>query len=140
MKIKIKKLDERFKMPTKGSSESACYDCYATSYIVNGKKHIYGLGFACEPPEGYSVELRPRSSISNHGLSLTNSIGTVDADYRGELIVKFYECDDFVKPYQVGERVCQMKLVRDYQEDVMLVDELSETIRGDGGFGSTGLK
>ena len=142
MKIKIKPLADNFKMPIKGSKKSACYDCYATSIRYDSDTNTYncGLGFAAEPPEGYSIELRPRSSIYKTGLILSNSIGTIDADYNGELMVKFYVARDGTFPYRKGDRVCQMKLVKDYQEELMLVNELSDTERGTGGFGSTGNK
>ena len=141
MKIKIKKLDERFKMPIKGDPDSACYDCFATSKEYDYKCGVwtYGLGFAVEPPKGYSIEIHPRSSIYKTGLVLCNSTGIVDNKYRGEVMAKFYIMRENME-YEIGDRVCQMKLVKDYQEELMLVDELSETVRGDGGFGSTGLK
>jgi dUTP pyrophosphatase len=141
MKIKIKPLAENFKMPVKGSKDSACYDCYATSMRIseNGEVVTYGLGFSAEPPKGYSIDLRSRSSISKTGLSLSNSIGTIDNDYRGEFMAKFYAKGVPVeKMYKVGERVCQIKLVKDYGEELELVEGLSDTHRGKGGFGSTG--
>lgn len=143
MKIKIKKLNENFKMPVRGSEDSACFDCYATSRSISedGKVVTYGLGFSAEPPKGYSIDLRPRSSIYKTGLSLCNSIGTIDNDYRNEFMAKFYTHGTPIdKMYNVGERVCQIKLVKDYQEELELVDGLDDTKRGMGGFGSTGLK
>lgn len=143
MKIKIKPLSENFKMPIKGDPESACYDCYAVSKEWDARHNVwsYGLGFAVEPPKGYSIELHPRSSIYKTGLILCNSTGVVDNQYRGEVKVKFYESDSFIyDEYNIGDRVCQMRLVKDYQEELMLVDELSDTERGTGGFGSTGNK
>ena len=141
--IKIKPLANNFKMPVRGSEDSACFDCYATSRSISedGKVVTYGLGFSAEPPKGYSIDLRPRSSVYKTGLSLCNSIGTIDNDYRNEFMAKFYTHGTLIdKMYNVGERVCQIKLVKDYQEELMLVDELSDTERGTGGFGSTGNK
>ena len=141
MKIKIKQLADNFKMPIKGDPESACYDCYATSKEYDKERNIwtYGLGFAVEPPKGYSIEMHPRSSIYKTGLVLCNSTGIVDYQYRGEVMAKFYIMRENME-YEIGDRVCQMRLVKDYQEELMLVDELSDTERGTGGFGSTGNK
>lgn len=142
-KLKIKPLHENFKQPIKGSEYSACYDCYAVSrdFSMDGKLVTYGLGFAVEPPIGYSIELMPRSSIRKTGLSLCNSIGQIDWDYRGQVMATFYTRDaDIENIYQVGDRVCQMKLVKDEPTQLVIVDSIDETERGDGGFGSTGLK
>lgn len=141
-KLKIKPLHEKFIMPIKGSDASACYDCYATSVEFDSENNVvsYGLGFSVEPPKGYRVDIRPRSSIYKTGLVLCNSIGTIDNDYRGQIFAKFYTSNAKIENiYQVGDRVCQMMLVRDEPTQLVIVDNTTDTVRGDGGFGSTGL-
>lgn len=142
-KLKIKPLHEKFIMPIKGSEDSACYDCYATSIVFDKENNVvsYGLGFSVEPPKGYRVDLRSRSSIYKTGLVLCNGQGTVDNDYRGEIFAKFYTRNAKIENiYQVGDRVCQIMLVRDEPTQLVIVDNTIDTERGAGGFGSTGLK
>lgn len=143
--IRIKFLDKhkkipRAKLPFRGSSHSACWDVYATSKEVNnyGKVVKYGLGFAVELPPMTQLDFRPRSSIWKTGLVLSNSIGTIDEDYRGEISAVFYHMIPELPEYEVGDRIGQIQLVN--RQDVLFVEvgELSDTVRGDGGFGSTG--
>jgi dUTP pyrophosphatase len=107
-------------------------------YDEDNKYHEYGVGIAVEIPPGYELQIRPRSSIRKKSLVLVNSPGTIDADYRGELIVTFKEIDDRGEIYAVGERIAQAVLVPIPQVRYEEVDELTDTERGDGGFGSTG--
>lgn len=142
--LKIKPLVDNFKMPVKAHNEDACFDCYAhdIEYKKDGKIIAYNLGFACQPPEGYHVAIYPRSSIYKAGLVLCNSRGTIDNPYRGSISALFYvvnEGNDF-KPYEIGDRICQMRLVKDIDTKLVLSGTLSDTVRGDGGFGSTGRK
>ncbi len=138
--FKIKPLSIDFIPPIKGSEHSACYDLYATTRKIYGTKVEYGLGFASEFPIGYKAVLRPRSSIHKTGLILSNSEGVIDADYRGEWKAVFYVCRCIQERYyDVGDRVVQMELVP-IGEDLSFkeVDNLTETDRGTGGFGSSG--
>lgn len=108
-------------------------------YDEDNKYHEYGVGIAVEIPQGYELQIRPRSSIRKKSLILVNSPGTIDADYRGELIVTFKEIDDRGEIYAVGERIAQAVLVPIPKVVYQEVEELTDTKRGDGGFGSTGL-
>lgn len=96
-------------------------------------------GIFMEIPEGYEVQIRPRSGLAiNHGISVLNSPGTIDADYRGEIKVILVNLSD--KPFEItnGERICQMVLKKYERFAWEEVSSLSKTERGDGGFGHTG--
>lgn len=97
----------------------------------------YGTGLAFEIPETHVMLIYPRSSISNKGLILSNSVGVVDSDYRGEVKFRFKWIKGSNK-YNVGDRVGQFMIIPRPIIDLEEVEELSTTERGDGGFGSTG--
>lgn len=139
--VKIKLLHPDAKIPIKAIDNDACYDVFAVSKEEYGDGRIkYGLGISLEIPEYTQVDVRPRSSIHKTGLILCNSIGTGDEGYRGEYIMFFYHVIKTLKPYDIGDRIGQIQ-VRN-REDIQFinVDELSETERGEGGFGHSGLK
>lgn len=143
MKIRFKKLDEAAVTPTYAKDGDAGMDMTAISkeYDEYGNV-VYGTGLAIEVPEGHVGLLYPRSSVSKTDLSLANSVGVVDAGYRGEVMVKFkhptkvYKAD--VNDYKVGERVVQIIIMPVPKFEFEEVEELSNTDRGEGGFGSTG--
>lgn len=141
VEIKIKKLFRDAKIPIK-STECACgYDVYAHHNEIDTRNNIISIyfGFAVEIPEGYALEFIPRSSICKTGFRLANCIGLIDSDYRGEVYATFDVIDIANKNnYKNGDRVGQFKVVKNYKSKFVEVDELSETKRGDGGFGSTG--
>ena len=149
MKVKIKKLVPEAIVPTKGKDLDFCYDCVAVSEEeISPNVWKYGLGFSLEIDResskyiddsiNLSVDIRPRSSVWKTGMILANCEGTVDEGYRGEVCAIFYHVMPLMPRYKIGDRVCQIKLgdaeIMDFEE----VDELSETERGTGGFGSTG--
>jgi dUTP pyrophosphatase len=141
VEIKIKKLCNNEKIPVK-STEGACgYDVYANMITTNVHEtqcSVY-FGFAVEIPKGYALEFIPRSSICKTGFRLTNCVGLIDSDYRGEVYVTFDIIDKANKNnYKIGDRVGQFVVIKDYKSKFVEVDELSDTKRGDGGFGSTG--
>lgn len=146
LKIKFKKLQPNVKLPVKGSSHAACFDVYANNITYddkNPRKRTVGLGFATEIPKGYCGILIPRSNLAKHYWIINNSMGVIDSDYRGEWKMMFTNITDntwlFPFPYEVGERVGQIYFRK--IEDVVFeeVDELEESDRGEGGFGSTGM-
>jgi dUTP pyrophosphatase len=112
----------------------------ATSIISNTTFQVtYGLGIAMEIPEGMVGLVFPRSSIRNTELILSNSVGVIDAGYRGELQATFIKLNGLDSiAYNVGDRVCQIIIVPHPVVQLQVVDELSESARGIGGFGSTG--
>jgi dUTP pyrophosphatase len=148
LKIKLQKVTEDAHMPFKASSDAAAYDVYAHSITeANGKVKV-GLGFKTEIPKGYKGILVPRSNLSKFHWVLNNSYGVIDADYRGEWMAVFTplaivagsHAGTTSFPYNVGDRVAQI-----YFEEVLpisfdVVPELEQSARGEGGFGSTGLK
>ncbi len=140
MKVKIKLLDENSVKPAYAKESDAGLDLVATKIISNTSFQItYGLGIAMEIPEGMVGLVFPRSSIRNTELILSNSVGVIDAGYRGELqatFIKLNGLDSIV--YNVGDRVCQIIIVPHPVIQLKVVDELSESSRGIGGFGSTG--
>ncbi|MBL7712696.1 MAG: dUTP diphosphatase, partial [Chitinophagaceae bacterium] len=92
-------------------------------------------------PEGYEAQIRPRSGLSiKRGLTLVNAVGTIDSDYRGELMVPVINLSTETQSIEDGERIAQMIIARYEQAGFSLVDTLSETVRGTGGFGSSGTK
>lgn len=139
--VNFKKLHSEAKLPVKGSSSAACFDVYATSVELDQNYIVtYGLGFATEIPEGWRAVVVPRSNISKHPWVLANSVGIIDSDYRGEWLVKFKAITDEVTlPYTVGERIAQVYFERVTDVAFAEVEELDQTERGEGGFGSTGL-
>ena len=140
MKVRIKKLNENAVIPSYAKSGDAGMDLVATSIISEEVFQItYGLGIALEIPEGFVGLVFPRSSIRKTDLSLTNCVGVVDSGYRGELQATFRKHKGVAsKTYEVGDRVAQIMIIPHPPIEFDEVDELSDTERGDGGFGSTG--
>lgn len=149
--VKIKLLPGG-KMPEKKSAGAAAWDCFAREdVIVREAPVLVGLGFMAEPPEGYYLEIVPRSSTGlKTPLRQPNSVGIIDADYRGE-VKAMYEVPVGLRDFSIGvqisvrefviqsgDRIAQMILRKMEEVDLVQVDELSETERGAKGFGSTG--
>ena len=140
MKVKIKKLSTNATIPSYAKSSDAGLDLVATS-IANGTptQITYGLGIALEIPDGFVGLVFPRSSIRNYDLALTNSVGVIDSGYRGELQATFHKTKGLEsKVYEIGERVVQIIIIPHPSIEFMEVEELTNTERGEGGFGSTG--
>jgi dUTP pyrophosphatase len=140
MKVKIKKLHPNAVKPKYAKESDAGMDLVATSIISNTSFQItYGLGIALEIPDGMVGLVFPRSSIRNTELMLSNSVGVIDAGYRGELQATFNKLNGLDSiAYNVGDRVAQIVIVPHPIIQIVEVDELSESSRGIGGFGSTG--
>jgi len=153
MKVRIKKLNELAVIPSYAKDGDAGMDVIATSIISDTPTQItYGLGIALEIPYGFVGLVFPRSSIRKTGLQLSNSVGVIDSGYRGELQatfnklfggeamydemkVKEIQPNDF---YKVGDRVAQIMIIPHPPIEFEEANELSDTERGEGGFGSTG--
>ena len=140
MKVKIKKLHPNAVKPKYAKESDAGMDLVATSIISNTSFQItYGLGIALEIPDGMVGLVFPRSSIRNTELMLSNSVGVIDAGYRGELQATFNKLNGLDSiTYNVGDRVAQIVIVPHPIIQIVEVDELSESSRGIGGLGSTG--
>jgi dUTP pyrophosphatase len=140
MKVKMKKLHPNAVKPKYAKESDAGMDLVATSIIENTTFQVtYGLGIAMEIPDGMVGLVFPRSSIRNTELMLSNSVGVIDAGYRGELQTTFNKLNGLDSiAYNVGDRVAQIVIVPHPIVQFVEVDELSESKRGEGGFGSTG--
>lgn len=138
MNVKIKKLIENATIPSYSKNGDAGLDLVATSVKYEKGNFVYGTGIALEIPEGYVGLIYPRSSISKYDLMLCNHVGVIDSNYRGELLLKFKTTRDFPKIFIVGDRIAQLIIVPYPKISLIQVEELSESNRGDKGFGSSG--
>ena len=165
MKIKAKRLSDTAKIPTYGSEKAACADIYCDLRVdkcidlnpanVDFKHMEYSgdcfdrvhiaphetiklpTGWAFQPPEGYMLQILQRSGLASKGLIPLG--GILDEDYTGEVIVIMLNTTDKYLSINNGDRIAQMAIRPYYQGEFELVDELDETERGDGAFGSTGV-
>lgn len=143
MKIKIKKLTDTAKIPTRGSEYAAGYDLYAdVTEATEIKPHStakIGTGLSIEIPDGYFGAVFARSGLaSKQGLRPANCVGVCDSDYRGEYIVALHNDTDESKTIGPGDRIAQLVVMPYLAVEFEESDELSDTKRGSGGFGSTG--
>ena len=143
MKIRIKKLNENAVIPTYAKDGDAGMDLVATRIISNTTFDIsYGTDLAIEIPEGFVGLVFPRSSIRKYELILSNSVGVIDSGYRGELQATFNKIQGVTEGvrerYLIGDRVCQIMIIPHPPIQFEEVEELTNTERGEGGFGSTG--
>ena len=144
-KVKVKKLRADAILPTYGTEYSAGADLYALPgekiKIPPHKTVLIHTGLSMEIPEGYAGLIFARSGLaSKRGLAPANKVGVIDADYRGEFMVALHNHTDEVATVDGGERVAQLSIVPFLKADFEEAEELSETVRGAGGFGSTGTK
>jgi dUTP pyrophosphatase len=143
MKLKIKILDPRAVVPEYKTAGASGVDLHAILeeplLILPGERKTIRTGLAIEIPEGYEAQCRPRSGLSfNHGV--VTSFGTIDSDYRGENKVCLYNHSFSNFKVMPGDRVAQLVFTKVERADIEVVNELSDTVRGIGGFGSTGVK
>ena len=141
--IKIKKLNEKAIIPTYGSEYSAGADLYALSdeqiVIEPGKTVMVHTGLSFEIAEGYGGFVFARSGLaSKKGLAPANKVGVVDSDYRGEVMVALHNSSNETAVINGGERIAQIVFMPYASANFILSEELSETVRGEGGFGSSG--
>ena len=143
--VKIKPLIDNFTMPLQATPGSAGFDCYYQGeediLIIANSWKLIPLGFSMEIAPGYEAQIRPRSGLAkNHGVTILNSPATLDADYRGPvgaiLINHAFHSGYMVKPM---DRICQIVIAPVPKVQLERVDSLSDTERGSGGFGSTGV-
>ncbi len=137
--VKIKLLHPDAKLPQRFIDNDACYDVVAVSKEDLGDGRIrYGLGFSIEIPENTQMDFRARSSIHKTGLILSNGVVTGDEGFRGEYSSVFYHVIPSLPPYEVGDRILQLQLRSREDIEFVEVDSLSDTVRAENGFGSTG--
>ncbi|MBO5287635.1 MAG: dUTP diphosphatase [Clostridia bacterium] len=143
MKVNIKRLKENATIPTYGSEFSAGADLYACleDYIVinPGETKLISTGISMELPIGYAGFIYARSGLaSKRGLAPANKVGVIDCDYRGEILVALHNHSSSEAVVGPNERIAQLVIAPYYKAEFEVVDTLSETVRGEGGFGSTG--
>lgn len=139
MEVKIKKLHPSAVIPKYAKDGDAGMDLVATEIIKRTNTQItYGTGIALEIPQGFVGLVFPRSSIRNTNLKLSNSVGVIDSGYRGELQATFNIISSDRISYQIGERIAQIIIIPYPPIEFIESDELLDSNRGDGGFGSTG--
>lgn len=139
MEVKIKKLVEEAVVPKYAHSTDAGLDLTVTSFEIRNNVYIYGTGLAIEIPKGYVGLIFPRSSNFKQDLYLTNCVGVIDSGYRGEIKFMFKMGPiNTGNIWQVGDRIGQLIIMPYPSIELKEVDELSDSDRGEGGFGSTG--
>lgn len=146
MELKFKRLKDRAVLPIRGTKGAAgidltCTDITTALNEANQLMMVYHTDLAVEIPEGYCGLLIPRSSIWKKSLILTDCVGVIDADYRGEIMAIMKATTDVVPAiYKPGERFCQLVIVPVPEYTITESNELSDTERAEGGFGSTGTE
>ena len=149
MKVKVKKLNENAVIPFKTYEKDFCYDVVAVSeeeVAPNVWKYGIGLAFQIDKESLFghrylnlSIDLRPRSSVWKTGMVLSNCEGTIDELYTGEVYAVFYHVFPNMERYKVGQRIGQIKIGTTMPLEFVVVDELDETERNSGSYGSTGV-
>ena len=145
MVVKVKKLTNTAKMPERGSKFSAGYDLSANineNVLIRPQETVkIPTGLSFEVPEGYFGGIYARSGLATkQGLRPANAVGVCDSDYRGEYIVALHNDSDTTRIVEPGQRIAQIVFQPYLMCELESVDDLTETQRGDGGFGSTGIK
>lgn len=140
MKVRFKKLNQDAVIPAKAHPTDAGFDLTCTSVDEDHVRNIvtYGTGIAVEIPDGFVGLVFPRSSVYRHQILLSNSVGVIDSGYRGEITFKFRICQPHISRYSTGERIGQLIILPYPEIEFEESDVLSETDRGEGGYGSTG--
>ncbi len=144
-RVNVKKLKEQAIVPTYGSEFAAGADLYACLdapvTIGPGETYLAKTGIAMEIPVGYAGLIYARSGLATKkGLAPANKVGVVDADYRGEIMVALHNHSNKEAAIEPGERIAQMVITPFLTANYTVVEELSDTVRGENGFGSTGRK
>ena len=142
--IRIKRLDHgaELPLPSYATAGAAGMDVVAAEELdlLPGVRHAVATGFAMAIPAGYEVQVRPRSGLAlKHGVTVPNTPGTIDSDYRGELKVIMINHGDSAFPIKRGDRIAQLVVAPVQHADFIEVNALDDTARGAGGFGSTGV-
>lgn len=137
--VKFKMLSATTLIPERASSGAAGYDIYTdqSGFIIGGGRLTVSTGWAMEMPIGYYAEIRPRSGLAvKHGIDTL--AGVIDSDYRGEVKVALVNHSDSTFIIKSGDRIAQLVFRKHETPNIMLVDELGDSVRGADGFGSTG--
>lgn len=141
MKLKIHKVDKELPTPKYAHKGDAGMDLYSVEngVLEPGEFKLFSTGIKLSIPEGHEVQVRPRSGLAlKHGISIVNAPGTIDSGYRGHVGVVLINLGKELFEIKRGDRIAQMVLKKVEQADIIEVEELDETTRADGGYGSTG--
>lgn len=142
--MNIRKLSDLAHIPTKADDDSAGFDLYAVvadgeATVLPGQTLTVGSGYAFEIPQGYFGGVFPRSGISTkHGIRLSNCVAVIDSSYRGEVKIPLYNDSGSAYTVRNGDRVAQLIIIPYHRETLVETDKLSDTDRGDQGFGHSG--
>lgn len=138
MKVNFKLIGNG-KLPVAKTTGAACLDAYSRIHeVINPyERKLIPLGFAVELPEDYEMVIRPRSGFTKN--CIDGAIGTIDSDYRGEVLACLINNSDFVFTVNENDRIAQLAIRRAPKIEPVVVTELSDTLRGANGFGSTGV-
>lgn len=144
IKVNFVRLNEKAHTPTYGSDYAAGADLYSAEAEITieaGETRLVHTGIAMEIPEGYAGLIYARSGIATkRGLAPANKVGVIDSDYRGEIMVALHNHSNSAQTIAEGERIAQLVIAPFLTVQYEEADELSDTVRGAGGFGSTGKK
>lgn len=142
IELKVKLLTESAKLPIYATENSAGLDLFSDEETILEPGEIKAIrtGIAIEIPEGYEGQIRPRSGLALKGITVANAPGTIDSDYRGEVKVILINLSKERFKIEKGMRIAQLVISKYEKVQVKKVEKLSETKRGEGGFGSTGLR
>lgn len=143
--VAVKLLDPRAKMPAYGSADAAGADLYAVTdgpvTIAPGQTALIHTGLALAIPRGYVGLVHARSGLATkQGLAPANKVGVIDADYRGELMVALHNHSGETRTVNCGDRIAQLVIAPYLTAEFAAAEELGDTARGEGGFGSTGIR
>lgn len=141
LQLKAKRLSPEAQLPVYATPGAACFDLHAinTAVILPGEAQVFGTGLAFEVPEGHVMLVYSRSGLGfNSGIRLANSVAVIDADFRGGVMLKLHNDSDVMFKVYKGDRIAQAMLVPIPAVEIVEAEELSETQRGEGGFGSSG--
>ena len=144
IEMKVRVAHDSIELPAYETTSSAGMDLRA--YLPDGnitlepkQRVLVGTGLYFEIPDGFEVQIRPRSGLAlKQGITVLNSPGTIDADYRGEIKVLLRNHSDEPYHYKRGKRIAQLIITPYAQPQVVVIDKLNDTVRGQGAFGSTG--
>lgn len=143
MTFKVKKLKEEATIPTKAYAKDAGYDLYACTdepiVIPRNENRMVPTGLSIALPDGTFGAVFARSGMATkHGLRPANAVGVCDSEYRGEYMVALYNDSKYTQVVRNGDRMAQLVIMPFIQGDIEMVENLDDTLRGSGGFGSTG--
>lgn len=142
MDVKVKKLSDCAVVPNYHSIGASGFDLHSIENATLKPSEIVPIktGLAFEIPDGYEIQIRPRSGLAlTYGVGVLNSPGTIDSDYRGEIVVILFNFSKEAFSIKKGDRIAQGVICKVYHANLILSDAIGSTIRNDSGFGSTGL-